>query len=445
MRRPDLGALRRPRLPPLHETELPGGLRAIAARRAGVPLVELRLVFPLAARQITKPAGPAVLARSVLAGTDRHDRSGIAEALERLGGSLDASADRDRFQLNASVLARGLPQLLELLSEVLCGATYPANEVASDRAHLADEIIMTLSRPEVLADEALRARLYAGHPYATEIPRPQSVLAVGPAGLRRLHLVTFDPSSAYLVLVGDIAPARACALAIETLGPWLADGSPVRQTLPSLPVLRKGALELVERPGSVQSNIRLGGRAPDRSEPDWPATSLANLILGGMFGSRIVQNLREKRGYTYSPHSYVSHDRAGSSYVLAVEVAKEVTAPALVELRYELGRLAALGVSEDELDSARRYAVGTFALRTATQAGLANTLAGLAFATVGPGYLESYPAAVMRASKAEVDTAARSHLGPANLVSVIVGDSAVAPEIAAVEDVVVLEQPVPQS
>jgi predicted Zn-dependent peptidase len=142
-----------------------------------------------------------------------------------------------------------------------------------------------------------------------------------------------------------------------------------------------------------------------------------------MFASRLVENLRERNGYTYSPRSSIRHARAGSSLVVTADVGKEVTAAALVEMRYELGRLAVGGVSDAELDSARRYAIGTFTFLTATQSGLADTLAALLLDGVGPGYLVSHPAAIAKTTKAEVEAAARRYLAPAELVTVVVGDA----------------------
>jgi predicted Zn-dependent peptidase len=375
-----------------------------------------------------------MVSASLLAGTDRHDRLGLAAAIEDLGATFNAGVRRDRFELSASVLAPRLGALLDLVSEVLTGASYPSGEVSSDRARLADETEIALSSPEVIASEALRGRLFAGHPYATPTPRPGELLKVSPATVRRLHPVLLNPVSAHLVVVGDVAPARAGAEAEQRLGPWLEMRGRPGKTVPGVAPPRPGPLVVVDRPGSVQSNLRIGAPAPGRLDPDGPAAALANLVFGGTFASRLVGNLRERHGYTYSPRSTINHDRAGSWLSLQADVATAVTAQALVETRYELARAALGGVTEEELDSARRYAVGTFSFVTATQAGLAGTLSTLALAGIGPGYLQSYPAAVIRVTKDEVDAAARKYLAPTEMVTVVVGDAAsVTGPLAAVE------------
>ncbi len=190
----------------------------------------------------------------------------------------------------------------------------------------------------------------------------------------------------------------------------------------------------------MQSNVRLGGSAPSLSDPEWPAAALAGSVLAGMFSSRITANLRERNGYSYSPRSRYRHVRAGSSFVLAADVASAVTGASLVEILYELGRLATTGITDDELELARRHAVGIFSFETATLPGLASTLAGLSSNGAGLDYLANYPKAVIATTKAQVDDAARRYLAPRNLVSVVVGDAAlVSSQLSGIDEVVVRE------
>lgn len=447
--RPPLGRFRSPLTPAVADERLTGGLHGLAVRRPGVPLVELRLAVPLGAPQLSRPASTLVLAESLLAGTEDHDRSGLAIALERIGATLHAGASGDLFLLSGSCLASSLPLLFELLSEVLVGATYPTAEVQSDRARLADEMTIALSRPEVVADEAFAKRRYGRHPYAAGLPRPDDLLAVAPTTLRRLHRRLLGGAGAHIVLVGDLQPRRALSLVEGALAGWVehgtagAGGDPGASGRPDelgelapIPPLRSGGIDLVDRAGAVQSNLRVAAPAPDRSAPDWPAFALANQIFGGMFTSRLVTNLRERNGYTYSPRSRVEHMRAGSACTIAAEVATEVTAAALVETRYELGRIVSAGVTDDEVEGARRYGIGSYLYQTATQSGLASSLAGLAIAGIDPSYLGTYPARLARVTRSEVDEAARRYLSPAATATVVVGDAAlVSDSLASIDEV----------
>ncbi len=434
--RPDIGVMAKVKAPSVVEQLLAGHLPAHAVRRAALPIVELRLAVPLRRSEIEHPAAASVLTESLLAGTEQRDRFALADALERIGGELHASLGDDQLVVAGSVLSTNFGALVSLLNEVLCSATYPEREVRADRARTADETEIALSQPEVVAAQALRRRQFAGHPYATGMASPASLRKVRAEQLRALHRQLFVPSACHLVLVGDLSPRRALAGCEEALGPFLAERGRRRDDIPALSGTPSGPIELVDRPGSVQSNLRIGAAAPGLADPGWPAFALAEAILGGMFSSRIVTNLRERHGYTYSPRSTVRHARAGSSFVLAAEVATAVTGPALVEARYELARLVTAGVTDAELESARRYSTGRFAFQTGTLGGLAATLARLAVNGVGYQYLASYPAGLARATKEQVDAAARRFLAARDLVTVVIGEAAsVRAELSLLEEV----------
>jgi zinc protease len=184
-----------------------------------------------------------------------------------------------------------------------------------------------------------------------------------------------------------------------------------------------GPLQVVDRPGAVQSNLRLGGPAPSRTDPDLAAVRLANMVYGGYFSSRLVENIRERRGYSYSPRSSVDHLAAASSFLVEADVATEVTGPAFLETWYELGRMALAPVSAEELDGARRYVLGSMALSTATHAGLASTLSALAGSGLPPQWLAEHQQALAQVTVEEVQEAARRVLQPAGLTAVVVGDA----------------------
>ena len=194
--------------------------------------------------------------------------------------------------------------------------------------------------------------------------------------------------------------------------------------MPPLPPVVPRPTLLVDRSGSVQASIRLGGPAVPRDAADYPALQLANLVFGGYFSSRLVENIREDKGYTYGPHSRINHSAAGSRLVIDADVATEVTAPALLEIWYELGRMATLPVKPQELEDVRQYAVGTLALSIATQAGLASTLSALIGVGLGLDWLRSHPRQLAAVTLDEVSAAARRYLAPAGMVTVVLGEAA---------------------
>jgi predicted Zn-dependent peptidase len=254
-----------------------------------------------------------------------------------------------------------------------------------------------------------------------QTPEISDLSEVGSAELAALHAARVHPAGAALVIVGDIDRAATLDLAEEALGGWTGPGA--SESFPPVPALRPGPVVLADRPGSVQSSMRLALPAVPRTHPEHASLQLANLIFGGYFSSRWVENIREDKGYTYSPHSVVEHSLAGSSLVLSAEVATAVTAAALLETWYELGRLATTPPSADELEQARQYALGSLLLGMSTQAGLA----GLAVTYAGYGlrldFLAEHTARLAAATREQVAAAGANYLAPARAATVVLGDA----------------------
>ena len=432
---PALTEPRRPRKLTTAERTLDSGMRVLAVRKPGVPLVELRLRIPFLSARAGHAARASLLSSAALTGAGELDRTGLAAAVQALGGDLGVGVDADRLMFSGNVLAANLRPLLALLADVLTSASYPAGEVDAERDRLVEKLTIARSRAGVVAGEALAQRLYGDHPYARDLPRTGDVAAATAAQVRTLHAQRVLPDGAALVVVGDVSPARTLDVVEAALADWM--GAPTRSRAPKLPPIEPGALVLVDRPGSVQSTLRLGGRALPRDHPDYPALQLANLIFGGYFSSRWNENIREDKGYTYGPHSRIEHNTLGSVLLLDADVATDVTAPAFLETLYELGKISSLPVTQDELASVRQYAIGSLALSTATQAGLASTLASLAGTGLSADWLAEHPQRLATVSIGDVNSAAAQFFGPAGLVSVVVGDAAqVAGPLAALTPVV---------
>ncbi|WP_422754702.1 M16 family metallopeptidase [Micromonospora sp. WMMD708] len=415
---PPLGPNRRLKLPRQAERRLANGLTVIAVRRPAVPLVELRLWMPFGRTHLARGA---MLAETVLAGTGTRTATEIAAELQKVGGGLSAGADPDRLMLSGAGLVTGLDRMLEILADVLTDASYPADWVQTERDRLVDRIQVALSQPAHLARTALLRRMYGRHPYAVQTPEPDQVRAVRPAALRRLHAERVHPAEAVLVLVGDVQPERALDAAEKALGGWTGDSRGAE--LPPAPPLQPGPLLLVDRPGSVQSSLRIALPAVPRTHPDHAALQLANLIFGGYFSSRWTENIREDKGYTYGPHSSVEHSVAGSVLVAGAEVATEVTGPALLETTYELGRLASLPPGADELEQARQYALGTLQLGISTQAGLAALTSAYAGSGLRLDFLAEHAARLAKVTVDDVAEVGARYLAPARAVVVVLGDA----------------------
>ncbi|MGI8867732.1 MAG: M16 family metallopeptidase [Mycobacteriales bacterium] len=431
---PDLApgvTLRRPRHA---ERVTDTGLTVIAVRQPGVPLVEMRLRIPFAgsgsaATLATHAARASVLADTLLAGTASSTQVELAERLQRCGADLGVGVDADRLVISGAMLATGMRAVLDVVAEVVTEATYPAHEVTGERDRLAERITVALTDPDVQVREVLDQAMFGSHPYGRELPAIDAVRAVTPRALRGLHERLVRPRGATLVLVGDISPARAIGTVTAALSAWTGDaGSP---RVGALPGFEPGRTIVADRPASVQSCIRLGAPALPRHDEGYAALQLANTAYGGYFSSRLVENIREDKGYTYSPYSRIRHAPAGSTLVTQADVATEVTGPSLVEIAYELGRISSLPITEAELEAVRQYAVGTMMLSVGTQAGMASTLSALAGSGLGIDWLREHAARLAAVTLDEVSEQAGTYLAPSRFVAVVLGDAeAIAPAAA---------------
>ncbi len=418
---PELGKQRTGRAPAHADTVLDNGLRVIAVRRPGVPMVELRMQVPFAGTHRTHAARAELLATTLLAGTVRRSRADVDIDLARVGGDLGASVNPERLTISGLALSSGLPTLLDVVADALVGAVHRTAEVRLEKERLAAHLSMARSQPRTIARLALQRRRYGDHPVTRELPEADDVAEVTPAGVRSLQRRAVVPRGSLLVLVGDLTPAKAIDQVATALQSWRSDRPAA--TLPALPELAGGDALLVHRPDAVQSQLRLSARAIGRTDPRYPALQLANLVFGGYFSARLPENIREDKGYTYGAHSWIEFNTHGATLVVDTDTATDVTAAALLETRYELGRLVLVPPTEDELESARRYAIGSLSITMSSQSGLASSLHSVAAAGLDLDWLRAHPARLAAVTRDQVADAAAEFFAPAAFTGVVVGDA----------------------
>ncbi|GGS12696.1 MULTISPECIES: M16 family metallopeptidase [Actinokineospora] len=423
---PPLGEQRPPARPAAVDTVLGTGLRVIAVQHPTVPMVEVRLSVPFAGADPLHAARAEVLAAALLTGTERRDRVAIDTELALVGGEMSASADPEQLSITANSLADGFDTLLDVLADLLTGAVYADDEVAGERGRLVERITVAGSQPRVIARKALQKHRYGDHPFTREMPEAEDVAGIEAAQVRALHADAVVPRGSVLVVVGDLAPDDVVARVDAALGGWSSDRSAT--VLPPLPELTPGALKLVPRPGAVQSQLRLSAQSIPRTDPGYAALQLANLAFGGFFSSRLVENIREDKGYTYHARSYSEFTPSGATLLVETDTASAVTAGALHEIRYELGRLVLSPPTESEVETVRQYAIGLLLTSTASQAGLASQLSGLAPLGLGLEWLLDHPERIKAVTADQVAEAARL-FAPTRFTGVVVGDPAGFPDL----------------
>jgi len=229
------------------------------------------------------------------------------------------------------------------------------------------------------------------------------------------------PNDAYLVVVGDFEAAVMTAAAEKAFGAWKARPREIPQIL--APVNRqKRQIIFVDRPGSVQSTIYIGALAPPRKSDDYLALRTASMILGGAFYSRLTRNIRESKGYTYSPGSSANLRRLAGTFYATASVRNEVTGPTILEMLYELDRMRIAPVTDEELASAKTYSIGTMELEIETQAGLAQRIATIYKYDLQHDFLQTFRQRIDKLTAADIERAAAKYFDTYRGAIVIVGD-----------------------
>jgi len=356
-------------------------------------------------------------------GTTNRPLRRIEEDLRRMGGDLAASAGADTSAIGISGVADFSEGLLEMLADLARNASFPDEEFERERRQRMEGLKIQRTTPDFLATERLRRILFGEHPYAIVAPQEAQVAAFRREQLEEFYHQNYSPANALLILVGDFSAAAILDQVEKIFGGWKAP-APAAQKWPEPPHQSGRQVHLVHLPGSVQTQVLIGNLAITRRDPDWFRMVLANSIYGGAFHSRLVMNIREQKGYTYSPRSGISALREYGYFTVHAAVRNEVTAATLTEMFYEMDRMRSLPVTDQELESARSYLTGVFSLGVATQDGVLSQLSTVFLDRLPEDYLETYRARIKALTADDILTAARRHFDSANEQIVLVGDRA---------------------
>jgi predicted Zn-dependent peptidase len=422
---PALGPERSVVWPQRTRRTLANGLEIVLVESHNIPKFTGQLYFR-SGNAVTAAEAPGlagITAEVVRTGTARRSSRRIEEDLRRIGADLGTSAGADTSAISFAGLTDFAGELLRLVAELAQQASFPADEFERERRQMLESVRIERTTPSFLASERLRRVLFGSHPYSIIAPSEEQIAAYRREQLVDFYRARYRPTTALLVLVGDFSAEAMLGEIEKIFGGWAAGDVPPPPN-PPLPEVRGRHVHVVHLPGAVQAQILVGNRAITRRHPDWMRLSLANSIYGGAFNSRLVMNIREAKGYTYSPRSGVHALRQHGYFSIHAAVRNEVVAATLAEIFYELDRIRALPVGEEELADARNYLSGVFSLGLATQEGLAGQLSGVYLDQLPEDYLERYRDRIRAFTAEDVLAAARAWLDSASAQIVVVGDRA---------------------
>ncbi|MFG1602524.1 M16 family metallopeptidase [Actinoplanes sp. NPDC049265] len=423
--RPGSGAARPYSFPNVVRTPVAGGL-VVAAHLPGQRLAYAALLLDAGA--VHEPAGregtATILAKSLEEGTARRDSAGFALALERLGAELSAAVDWDSFRAGVSVPVALLPGAVELLAEAVRTPRLDPADVSRVRDDEVTALRMDWAQPGPRADAALRGDLFGADERYGRPPHgdPTSVAAVTADDVLAFHAARLRRPGVLLV-AGDLDQLDLTALGELAFGGTSGDPAAAESPL-DVPIADRRKLILVDRPGSVQSTLRLGHRAPHRAHPDYVPITLAATVLGGAFTSRLNHLIREVKGYTYGIRGDFAMTRRFGRFGVSSAVQTAVTAPALVDTVGEITRTKDEGVTEDELAVARSWRAGQLSVEMQTPGSILSALATLVIHDLPDDYHATLRRQYLDATVDQVSAASAAHLHPAGLTLVVEGDGA---------------------
>ncbi len=413
--------------PDFKQDVLPNGLKIFTVEDHREPTINFRLLIKAGDAYDQGRSGLADTTAALLnRGTRKRTAAQFAEETDFIGASVEAGSGPDAITISAEGLTKDLPKILDLFADAALHPVFPADELAKQQRQAISALEEGKQRSATLAAK-LRGKLLYGpdHPYG-EFPTEESLGGLKSADLEKFHDQFFTPDNATLAIVGDIKAADVVPMVEKAFAEWKTTASDTARqpTFPDLPKPSdKLTIHLVDRPGSVQSNILVCGRGIPRNNPDVPELGVLNSILGGGFSGRLFQNLRERHGYTYGSSSGFSYNRVAGLFSATAEVRNAVTVPAIEEIFNEVKRIDADPVPDPELTMQREYLAGNYLLSLESPATTAARVQEIDLYKLPVDYFKTYVSRVTSVSADKIKELADKYVNPAGLTVVVVGEA----------------------
>ena len=427
---PAYGALRPVKAPEVKQFTLDNGMTVWLAPSSGFP----KVAFTLAIRggytgdPKDRPGLADLIGATMTQGTSGRSAKQLAEEIAAAGGDLNTDATPDAIVMETSVLSARGEAALRLIADIARNANFADAEVEIAKSNLISTVEANEADPAFLGRRALYRALFGEHAYSIVAPTKESIAQTTAAQLRIEYARRFRPDRTLLVVTGDFTETAMRTAVRAAFGDWKGRGEAgaIRDEKPKTNVSK--AIVYVPRPNSVQTAFLIGTLGPSRNDPDYASARIADAIYGGMFGSRLVANIREDKGYTYSPGSRLTARRETGILATRAEVRNEVTGASFNEINYELNRMATTKPDADEIESARRYILGSTALQLQSRSAVARSLANLWIDSLPPEELGRQTEKVSAVTAEDVEAAGRKYYPSWRMTVVTVGEEKVIKE-----------------
>ncbi len=408
--------------PDFQQHVLPNGLKVFVIEDDRKPTVTFRLLVKAGVTAEGKLTGLSDFVASLLnRGTGKRSADEFAEASDFIGMKFEAMAGPDSIALSATGLTRYTEEILGLFSDAVLNPAYPADQFKLEQRKALSALEGEKQDPAKLADKLVGKVLYGAHPYGA-YSTPQTVASISRADLVDFHKAQFLPNNATLAIVGDVKTAEILDQIQKAFGEWKPGKIPAVD-LPDHPKISGVTIHLVDRPGSVQSNIVVCEPGPPRNNGSTPELNVLNSTLGGGFSGRLFQNLRETHAWTYGAGSNFDMRKYAGSFEASTETRNEVTHLAIGAILTEIERLRTEEVPEKELDLQRQYNIGNYLLSLENTGRTAQRVQDIDLYDLPADFYKSYAKRMETASPASTLRLAQRILSAEDVVIAVVGEA----------------------
>jgi zinc protease len=417
-------AAREVKFPPYAFKTLANGLQVIAVSHHEQPAVSLRLLVRAgAAQDPDNRPGVATLAATLLdQGTTTRSAEQIANAIDSIGGAMGTGAGSDLSYVQAVVMKDSLNFALDLVSDLVQHPAFAPEEIERQRQQSLSGMRVSYDDPEFLANIVFDRLVYGFHPYGRpQAGSPETVAALTRDDLLAFHKKWFGANNAILAIVGDVSPEEAFAGAQRAFGGWSKAAAEPGKAIDPPPPTRR--VVVIDKPGAVQTEIRVGNLAIPRKNDDFMAMDLAAKVLGGEGANRLHRVLRSERGLTYGASADFNALKQSGDIVAQTNTRSETTGETLRLMIDEVSKLLRERVGERELEGAQEYLTGSFPLTIETPSQIALQILNAVFFGLNMNDLQTYRERVNAVTVEDVQRVARNYLHPDKLTIVLVGDA----------------------
>jgi predicted Zn-dependent peptidase len=407
---------------PAHETyTLPNGMKVTLVPYGALPKVTVSLVVRAGTVDQTPEqySVASILGNLLKEGTTARSAKQLAEEFAQMGGDLNVGIGEDESAFTTDVLSEFGLNAVKLLADVSQHPLLPESELARLKNDALRQVTIARSIPQQIAGERFRRILYPDHPYGRVLPAPEDIQKQTVANAKSFYETHFVASRAHLYVAGRLDSTAMKKAIAEGFLSWTKGTAAANAAPKTQP---KRVLDVTDRPGAAQSTIFLGLPVPSAESPDNIPLAVTNALLGGSFGSRITSNIREQKGYTYSPNSQISRRVHDAYWLETADVTTAATGPSLKEIFGEVERLQKEAPRADELKGIQSYLSGLFVIQNSTRGALIGQLRYVNLQGLGEDYLKTYVQKVNAVTPADVQRMTAQYIRPEQMTIVVVGD-----------------------